>query len=262
VVIEPNFPCLECEYCKRGQGNICPKKRIFGIREPGCFAQYTIVPAEFVWKVPDGIPDDDALMIEPSAVALHALQMSSAKPGMTVAVVGLGAIGLLVARFALGLGYKVLVHDRIVRKVDLPVSWGAVAANDGAPDASAAELNAIFTEANVRAVIEATGSGKGTLLAIESAPRGSDVVLVGLSQEPIPIVPSALTRNGTQIYTSMIYDHPGDFRQVIDLIAGGEIQPSRIISSRTNLEGLPQTFERLMTQEMETKVVIDFEQAR
>jgi threonine dehydrogenase-like Zn-dependent dehydrogenase len=143
----------------------------------------------------------------------------------------------------------------------LPVSWGAISANDSLPETSAAHLNAIFTEADVLAVIETTGSGKGTSLVIDSAPRGSEVVLVGLSLETVPIVPAALTRNGTQIFTSMIYDHPGDFRQVIDLIAGGTIQPSRIISSRTNLENLPGTFDRLMTQSMETKVIIDIDHA-
>jgi L-gulonate 5-dehydrogenase len=261
VVIEPNFPCLECRYCKRGLGNICPKKRIFGVRETGCFAQYTIVPAEFVWPVPEGIPDDDAVMIEPSAVALHALQMCSAEPGSAIAVIGMGTIGLLAARFALALGYKVLVNDKIAQKVDLPVSWGGISANDSSPEASAAHLNALFTEADVQAVIEATGSGQGTSLAIDCAPRGADVVLVGLSLDTVPIIPATLTRNGTRILTSMIYDHPNDFRQVIDLIAEGKIQPSRIISSRTNLEELPDTFDRLMTESMETKVVVDFEHA-
>lgn len=261
VVIEPNFPCLECRYCKRGLGNVCPKKRIFGVRETGCFAQYAVVPAEFMWPVPEGMSDDDAVMIEPSAVAFHALQMCSAKPGSAIAVIGMGAIGLLVARFAVVLGYKVLVNDKIAQKIDLPVSWGAISANNSSPETSAAHLNEFFTEADVLAVIEATGSGKGTALAIDSAPRGAEVVLVGLSLEAVPIVPSALTRNATTIFTSMIYNHPGDFRQVIDLIAGGAIQPSRIISSRTNLEELPQTLDRLMTQPMETKVIVEIDHA-
>src|SRR5688572_369856 len=117
VVIEPNFPCLECRFCKRGKGNICPNKRIFGVREAGCFADYATVPSEFAWPVPATISDDDAVMIEPSAVAFHALQMSSAKPRETIAIIGMGTIGLLLAHFALALGYKVLVSDKIQHKI-------------------------------------------------------------------------------------------------------------------------------------------------
>jgi len=257
VVIEPNFPCLECRYCKRGQGNICPDKRIFGVRETGCFAQYAVVPAEFVWPIPNGVSNDDALLVEPLAVAFHALNMISAEPGSAIAVIGLGAIGLLVAQLGLALGYRVLVNDTVPEKLALPVNWGAV----GVQEPTNKGLNAAFTEADVLAVFETTGSGDGTRASIESAPRGAEVVLVGLSLAEVPIVPMALTRNGNQIFTSMIYDHPNDFRQVIALIDSGAIQPSKIISSRTNLENLPQTFDRLMVKNLETKVVVDIDAA-
>jgi L-iditol 2-dehydrogenase/L-gulonate 5-dehydrogenase len=255
VVIEPNFPCLECRYCKRGQGNICPRKRIFGVRETGCFAEYAVVPARFLWKVPASISNDDAILIEPSAVALHAIKMCSAEPGSTIAVIGLGAIGLLVVQIALALGYQVVVHDKIPLKMGLPERWGAKKVVESSLDV----LNAAFTEADVLAVIETAGSADGTRTAIESAPRGAKVVLVGLALEPIQITAMPLTRNGTQIFTSMIYDHPQDFRQVIDLISNGRFFPSQIISSRVTLEGLPRTIDMLLKQTMETKIVVDFE---
>ena len=257
VVIEPNFPCLKCRYCQRGQGNICPDKRIFGVRETGCFAEYAIAPAEFVWEVPNGISSDDALLIEPSAVAYHALKLISAKPGSAIAVIGMGALGLLVVQIGLALGYKVLANDNVPVKMDLPVSWGAIRVQRPTIEG----LNAEFTEADVLAVIETAGSGDGTETAIRSAPRGAEVVLVGLSLEEVSVVPMTLTRNGTKIYTSMIYDHPNDFRQVIALIESGAIQPSQIISSRTDLENLPHTFEWLRTSNLETKVVVDIDEA-
>jgi threonine dehydrogenase-like Zn-dependent dehydrogenase len=261
VVIEPNFPCQQCRYCKRGKGNVCPNKRIFGVRETGCFAEYAVVPAEFVWQVPEGISDDDAVMIEPLAVAFHALRTSSAKPGDTIAVIGMGPIGLLLTRVALALGYRALVNDKILFKVELPVSWGASSPTIDAQKPVVDQLKSQFAEADVVAVFETAGSKKGTLLAIESAPRGAEIVLVGLSTEEVPVIPASLTRNGNQVFTSMIYDHPEDFRQVIDLVAGGTIAPSCIISSRTSLENLPEALGKLVEQNTETKVVVDFAQA-
>lgn len=256
VVIEPNFPCLVCQYCERGQGNICPNKRIFGVREPGCFAEYAIVPSEFAHVVPPEITDEDAVLVEPTAVAYHALRMSSAKPGDTIAIVGMGTIGLLLAHLALALNYQVLVNDRIQEKVDLAVRWGARPVSVESKADSISAFKEFYERANVRTVFEATGSGKGTQFVLASAPRGAEVVLVGLATEPVSIVPFHLTRNGNQILTSMIYDHPYDFYGVLALISSRKIQPSRIIASRTHLENLPETI-RHLAQANAGKVILD-----
>lgn len=93
VAIEPNIPCMQCVYCYSGRGNICIHKRVIGVNEAGCFAEYICLPESFCWNIPDGISDSDALTLEPAAVAYHSLFTSNAKPGDSIAVVGLGAIG-------------------------------------------------------------------------------------------------------------------------------------------------------------------------
>ncbi len=258
VVIEPNFPCLTCQFCKRGQGNICPNKRIFGVREPGCFAEYAIIPSEFAHVVPSEITDEDAVLVEPTAVAYHALKMSSAKPGSAIAIVGMGAIGLLLAHLALALNYQVLVNDQVQEKVDMAVSWGAHSANVESKADFVASVKDIYEQADVRTVFEATGSGRGTQFALESAPRGAEVILAGLAFEPVSIVPFHLTRNGNQVLTSMIYDHPHDFVAVLALIASGKIHPRRIITLRTNLEDFSATI-RHLAKANAGKVILDFD---
>ena len=69
VVVEPNIPCRKCKYCLSGRGNICINKRVVGINEAGCFAEYICLPQEYCWAIPDDISDDDAVTIEPMAVA-------------------------------------------------------------------------------------------------------------------------------------------------------------------------------------------------
>jgi len=76
VVIEPNIPCGNCRYCWRGQGNICRQKRILGVVEPGCFADYIVLPAQYVFSLPEYISDEDEVLVEPTAVGWHALQMA------------------------------------------------------------------------------------------------------------------------------------------------------------------------------------------
>ena len=85
VVIEPNIPCKNCQYCQSGRGNICIHKRVIGVNETGCFTEYITLPFEFCWHIPDSISDNDAVTIEPTTVCVHALLASKAKIGDTMA---------------------------------------------------------------------------------------------------------------------------------------------------------------------------------
>ena len=129
VVIEPNIPCKNCQYCLSGRGNICINKRIVGVNEVGCFSEYIVLPEAFCWHIPDAVSDLDAVTIEPTAVGYHALFASKAKPGDTIAVFGLGAIGLLLTHVALKLGYKVLVLELDADKMNMAVNIGAIDSN-------------------------------------------------------------------------------------------------------------------------------------
>jgi 2-desacetyl-2-hydroxyethyl bacteriochlorophyllide A dehydrogenase len=235
VIIEPNYPCGHCEYCWQGRGNICPNKRIIGVLETGCFAEYAVVPARFAWSIPDTISGEDAVVIEPTAVALHTLYSSPARPGDTIAVIGLGAIGLLVTHLAQRMGYRVLGYDRIPEKVNLAAMFGAIPI---LADTTTAQIATIWKDARVHTVFECAGAAQAFTMAIEAAPRGAHVVVAGLSDKPSAITEFGITRQGINILTSIIYQHPIDFRRTISLIESGFLQPGRIISANepfTNL---------------------------
>ncbi|MVM30554.1 alcohol dehydrogenase catalytic domain-containing protein [Spirosoma sp. HMF4905] len=240
VVIEPNYPCGHCDYCWQGRGNICINKRIIGVLETGCFAEYAVISANFAWRIPDTISDEDAVVIEPTAVALHTLYSSPARPGDTIAVVGLGAIGLLVTHLAQKMGYTVLAYDRVQEKVNLASSYGAIPIS---ADATTALIAAIWKGANVHTVFECAGAAPAFTLSVEAAPRGAYVVVAGLSDKPSAITEFGMTRQGINIITSIIYQHPVDFRRTIGLIETGFIQPGRIISARESFSNLPSAIE-------------------
>jgi L-iditol 2-dehydrogenase len=256
VVIEPNFPCGQCKYCWQGKGNICPHKRITGVTEPGCFADYIVLPAQFAWPLPEHISDEDAVLIEPSAVAVHALRISQVQPGQAIAIIGLGAIGMLLTHIAVRQGYTVLVMDRLFHKIELAERLGAIRTNVVDNTEPAMQLARQWDEFEVAAVFECTGSATATALAIEAAPRGAEVVLVGLSSETVSFNPFQLTRKGNNILTSMIYDHPDDFGRTIGLIAGGIIEPRQVISRRYELADIATALEEV-GKGNETKVTLD-----
>lgn len=257
VVIEPNIPCLQCEHCRRGHGNACINKRVVGLNRPGCFAEYVILPAEYAWPVPEQMRDEDAVTIEPTAVTVHALFRSGARPGDSIAVIGLGAIGLLLTHLALSLGYRVFVLEIHPGKLKIAEEMGAIAVRTESrdPDGTAAELHHTLTENHVTAIFECAGTAQTASLATAAAPHGSEIVLVGLSEKEATFKPLKIAREGISILPSIVYDHPFDFRRTIQLIASGTIRPGFIISQYMPLVDIQAALERAALGE-DSKIVV------
>lgn len=257
VIIEPNIPCGHCKHCLSGNGNICVNKRVIGVNEAGCFAEYIVVPANFAWKIPDEISDENAVTIEPMAVAVHALFEAKVKPGDTIAVVGLGAIGLLITHLALALGYKVLVTEINSHKVEMATALGAISAiATGDLAQQTEELSAIWEAHDVEAVFECAGVSHTASLATAATPRGAEIILVGLANQLATFRPLKIAREGIHIVPSIIYKHPFDFKRTIQLIASKVINPSFIISSHYPLQDL-QTALSEAAKGHESKVIVN-----
>lgn len=240
VVVEPNYPCGACAFCRAGRGSICPNKKSMGVTVPGCFADYVAAPAEFVWALPDSISDLDAATIEPLTVSLHALLQSGAAMGDTVAVVGCGVVGLLLIHAAVRQGVRVLAHDRLEAKLEQARRLGAVAYD-------VADPGKLWQAENVTTVFECAGVTATVELALRSAPRGSRVVLLGLASSSASFVPLRLVREGIRIEPSLIYDHPSDFARSIALVANGVLQPSYIVSDTFQFDSIGDALELACT---------------
>jgi len=101
VAVEPGISCGECEPCQHGHPNLCPNVRFCGTPPiNGVFAEYTIMPAGNCFPLPSGFGPVEGAMLEPLGVAIHSVDLAHLKPGQTVAVLGAGPIGLLIAAVA------------------------------------------------------------------------------------------------------------------------------------------------------------------
>jgi L-iditol 2-dehydrogenase len=256
VVIEPNFSCGTCQYCRGGHGNICINKGVLGINLSGCFAEYICVPADFAWPLPEDIDDQDAVLIEPMAVAYHALFAAKSRPGDTIAVIGLGAIGLLLTHLGLNLGYRVVVSEINTDKRKMAAAMGAIPLEaEGDLEQQVKQLSKVWQEHKVSAVFECAGSAFTASLATAAAPRGSEIVLVGLSGKQATFQPLKIAREQITIVPSIIYDHPFDFRRVIQLIQSKTISPNFVISEYVPLQKL-QTALETAASGTATKIII------
>src|SRR6185295_19152750 len=95
VAIEPNYSCGTCPLCREGNRNLCPRRTAIGIDVDGAFAELASLPAKCCWPVADAVDDDAAVMTEPLAVVVRAVNRGAPKAHETAAVVGAGTLGLL-----------------------------------------------------------------------------------------------------------------------------------------------------------------------
>lgn len=248
VIVEPNFSCGECSYCRSSQGNICPNKKSLGVTIPGCFAEQFIAPAEYVWPIPDGISDEDAVTIEPLAVSLHALWQSGNQIGDTVAVIGCGATGLLLIQAAVAQGTHVIAHDKSLSKQEMARQLGAFVD----PNQNVASL---WKDRGVTTVFECAGASSTVELALNSVPRGGQVILLGLSSSSASFTPLKFVREGIRMSGSIIYDHPRDFAKTIALVEKKVLSPKSIISHTFPLQEVDHAM-RLATTGEEGKILL------
>ena len=125
VIIDPETYCGVCFYCQKGLTNLCPNGTLIGRDVNGGFAEYLMVPASQVFKLPDAIDDRTAPMIQVLTTCLHAQRQVETFPADTVAVVGLGVTGQLHLQLAKARGARVIGITRSAEKRAMAEKLGA-----------------------------------------------------------------------------------------------------------------------------------------
>ncbi|MFP4474682.1 MAG: zinc-dependent alcohol dehydrogenase [Desulfatibacillaceae bacterium] len=248
VAVIPLDPCDQCPACKSGAVNLCPysiKRNVPGNNAPGGYAEYTAARPDMVRKLPGGMSDLAAIMIEPAAVGLHAVRRAGVGVGDTVLVTGGGTIGLLCAAWARLAGASLValteVHPhRLAYARDRGV---AHAVFDASGKATKKELK-MASGGGFDKVIETSATDPGLKAALGSVRLQGTVVLAGINFAPQPMSTLMLTTREITQKGSMAY-LPGEFDLAADYIAGGRLDVDGMVSLTVGLEDVPVTFEKL-----------------
>ena len=121
VALDTSVPCNTCFYCREGRPFMCPNR----VSVAAGFSEYNVVPASVVYKLPAGLAPEMGALAEPLSCAIHAVERGEIRPADTVAIVGGGALGLLVLCVARLLGAtQLIVSDPDAADVRWPCAWG------------------------------------------------------------------------------------------------------------------------------------------
>ena len=121
---EINFGCGKCDICRKGLSRHCPERTVLGIlNQNGAFAEYVLLPVENLHVVPEAIPNEHAVFVEPVAAALEILEQIKIEPDHKVAVIGDGKLGLLICQVLRLSGADIHLFGKHERKLKLATKW-------------------------------------------------------------------------------------------------------------------------------------------
>jgi L-iditol 2-dehydrogenase len=252
VTFDSTIYCGQCAPCRRGQINLCDQREVLGVscgdyRRAGAFAEFVVVPARIVHRLPNDFPFAEASMLEAVAVALHAVSLIDVPPGSTALVVGAGTIGLLLQQALRVAGCsRVLVADVDRTRLQLSAQLGATATlfADGT---LTEQILQVTGGVGADLAVEAVGRTETVNAAIDSVRKGGSVVLVGnISPEITLPLQKVVTR---QILLQGSCASAGEYPRAIELVSSGAIKVKPLISTVAPLEDGPQWFERLYARE-------------
>ena len=182
IAIEPAINCERCPWCLAGQSNVCPTHLFLGLPpRDGAMQEYMTHPSRLCVPMSDALSDDEIVMLEPLAIAVHALDRLAVRPGQPVLVLGAGPIGLsllmLLADSAAG---PVIVSDKLDYRLELARELGAARTLNPARDDVVAAVRGMTGGFGVPLVFEAVGEVQTFEQMIECAAPAGRVGVAGI----------------------------------------------------------------------------------
>ncbi len=250
VTALPSLTCGQCPQCREGRFNICQTLRVIGCQAPGAFAEYVLVPKNRIFPLPDALDWDLGTLVEPLAVAVHAVRRARRISGANTLVLGCGTIGLMTLYVLKNYGAG------SITAVDLQDSRLELAGKLGAdklqkPDeAIAAPIHTSFECVGIEATMNQ---------AILATEKGGEIGVLGVFEEDAPVKmglvqDKELTLLGTLMYTD------SDYEEAIRLLSTNPSCMKELITHRYSLSDVDNAFQHLNRAPQETmKVVLTIE---
>jgi len=254
VTFDSTISCGVCRFCKTGQVNLCESRRVVGVspveyKQHGAFAEQLAVPDRILYRIPDTLSYEQAAMVEPVSIAIHAVQRTKIAPDSTAVVIGSGMIGLLVIQALRWAGAKqVVAVDLADNRLALARQLGATHTLNSGKEDVAAEVNRITGGLGADTAFEVVGFAPTLNLALAVLKRGGACVLVGnLSPKTQDFPLQAVVTKELTLLGSC--SSAGEYPLCLELIASGAINVKPMIETVAPLADGATWFERLSAKD-------------
>ncbi|HNM46828.1 MAG TPA: alcohol dehydrogenase catalytic domain-containing protein, partial [Candidatus Sumerlaeota bacterium] len=182
IVANPLAPCLKCTWCFEGNHHLCPNMRVLGTPPvAGALQQVFAWPANLCIPVPDSIRDEEAVLLIPLSMAIHIADQANVPLMASVAVIGCGSLGLLLAEVLRKTGAgEILAVDLIAYRRDAGFRHGATRAYD---PISAMDAVSRWPRRGVDIAIDVSNASEGSRSAVQIVRTGGRVLIAGIPED-------------------------------------------------------------------------------
>jgi threonine dehydrogenase-like Zn-dependent dehydrogenase len=203
VAVNPLISCGRCQICARGAVHLCPARRLIGLNHPGAFAEQVAVPVGQLYPLPRGMPVWRGALVEPLAVAVHAVDLPGPDLPDRALVLGGGAIGYLVAWVLASRSVAATVVEIHAGRRDTLRGLGVTAASEAVEE--------------VPLVFDTVGTMQTRRHALDHLAPGGTAVMLGLHEDScaLPFYPLIL---GERMLQGAYTYRPDDFRRALGLV--------------------------------------------
>lgn len=253
VTFDSTEYCGECRHCRAGMINLCSRRRVLGVscdeyRRHGAMAEYIAIEARTLYAIPDGVSFQEAALVEPLSIGVHAVAISPLRMGDSVLINGGGSIGLMTLQAVRAAGAsRIILADRKDDKLALARSMGATDTVNSAQEDVPAFCRQLTGGEGVDLVFDAVGAENNVNAGILSLRKGGCLVAIGNLTREISIpLQYCITR---QLRIQGSCASSGEYDICLNMIAGKKIDLSPFLAAQMPLEQGREAFQRFYDRE-------------
>ncbi|KAJ6139181.1 hypothetical protein N7471_005667 [Penicillium samsonianum] len=260
VAVKPNLFDATCSNCSMGRFNCCEKVGFIGFSsQAGGLSDHIVVDSRHAIMLPDSISLDVGALVEPLAVAWHAVSRSPLQTNDTVLVVGAGPIGLAIIQVLKVKGITSIIAVEVSeQRCEFALALGATEVLNPVDVDAVMQVRALTGNVGAAVAFECSGAQAGLDTAIAGLRVRGTTVIVSLWEQMPTIDAFAVVFQEKHVTGAALYDD-GDFEAVIDEIASGGIQPRLMITSKIRMEDVDERGFKALVEERDkhVKILVD-----
>lgn len=258
VIVDQVVKCRKCYACKMGRGNVCHNLKVRGVHIDGGYQEYIAVPEKDCYIIPEGLSCEDAIMIEPTTIAIQSCSRAKLSEDDTLLLLGCGALGSSILKIATLSGATIIVADVVDDKLNEALGHGAHYAVNLLKEDLESKIKEYTDGYGPTVSIDAVCSKDSLTTLLNLTGNAGRVITMGFSVSPIEITQYAITSKELDVRGSRLQNKK--FQEAVDLINEGSLDLKGSVSHVFPLLAAQEAFDFIDSKDPAIrKVVLRFD---
>ena len=254
VIVDPVINCGQCYQCRIGRRNVCRNLKVRSVHVDGGYQEYIVVPQESIYLIPENIPWEEAILIEPFTVAEQVCSRAEITNDDIVFIMGAGPVGLSILKMAKLRGATCFISDIVEKRLEFAKTQGADAVLNVRNVDVKNEILKLTDGLGATVVIDSVCNVKSFEQALTYVCSAGRVITLGFSSEPSAINQFSITAREIDVRGSRL--HNNKFPVVIEYFKSGKLDVSNWITHRYHFTEIHEALRIIENPEIEKGKVI------